>query len=192
MLRMIFLSVFALALFCFSEEISDSSYIVEKAKPVQDSTSEDVLKGTNELFVSGGLAFLSGSNSESNSNSNIIPTLSVFQFNVQYGRFIFNPLEIGALLSMDKTNYSDIRGNYGAFISFHFTDVSNSRIPFLTTNYQLSFGDSMDQNSYLFGAGMKNILGNACMVIEAYYSHMTIGTYEFNLTGVGLGMSLLL
>lgn len=199
MTKVVLLFILSFLAVCFPDTSNDTNFIVEKDSIVQEKDAkitnvnkvDNELKGLSEIAVSGSLSFVSeAGSSESNS-----PTVSTFMLDLQYGRFVLDPLEIGGRLSLGKTNYSDLAGQYGAFISFHFTDFSKSKVPFITANYQLFFGSPLDQNTYLFGAGIKNIIGNACVIVEAFYMNYTISdsreSLELSITGLQLGMSYL-
>lgn len=150
---------------------------------VHTTGSGQVMKGLDEVNAAGGLFFATSSGN----------TSSAFQFNLTYGHFVTDKLELGAIIGINKFEDVDAFGTMNALLSFHFpTSSTDTQVPFLGARIGFDYGPG--ENPVLYGVfgGIKVFTegGGGAYSIQLYYTGRNDEDDTFHRYGVENGISI--
>jgi hypothetical protein len=125
--------------------------------------SAQVMQGLDEVNFAGGLFFRT-------SDGN---TGSAFQFDVKYGHFVTDKLEVGTIFGFNKIESVDVYGTANAFLSLHFPgSLTDREVPFLGARIGLDYGRDPTPVVYGVFGGMKIFTegGGGAYSVQVFYT----------------------
>ena len=148
---------------------------------VSSSTGfSQVYKGLDEVNFTGGFAFSHSGGS----------TFQTMQFDIDYGHFVMERLEIGAAFSINKFESRGAFGTMSGSLSYYFPGSKDAKaLPFIGAQVGFDYSDAPTPGVAGIFAGYKVFVvkGGGAFTIRAFYSQRA---YQGSYFGMQNGISI--